>query len=328
MRSLRWWSLSCLLLACGASHEPEALTPLDGVDHLLLHAGVLYAPTFGGDLMAVPTDGGTPTPFARQQPTSNLAADDTQLYWGNYYFSQTESRTELMGAPFSGGAPTLLAPGPVSLGLAVGGGSLYWITNELAEGDPPDLGGSVRRVAVGGGAPEIIASGLSPTAIAADSTGIFYADDQDVFNDQVVFLPGGDGAPVVVGTGLSGLGGVSEIVPTKDDLVLVTATGGGATVHNLKALPRAGGDARLLSLGIDCPVVLGIAAEPPDVYVSCQKLGGVSLERTSLEGGEAEVLATFSEPDGGGSVDAITNPVLDATAVYVGAYGTVYRIAK
>jgi hypothetical protein len=71
----------------------------------------------------------------------------------------------------------------------------------------------------------------------------------------------------------------------------------------------------------------GVAA-PPDLYVSCQATGSRSLERTSLSGGEAEVPATFPEPDGGTVDGPITNPVMDETSVYVGAYGSVYRVAR
>lgn len=327
---LRWLTLSSLLAlcACGASHAPEPLTPMNGVSRLLLHDGVLYAATFAGDLMMVPTSGGTPSVFAEGQPAFKLAADASSLYWGNWFYSQTESRSELMAAPFSGGEPTPLAPGPVAIDLAIRDGFLYWGTNEQGPDESSELGGTLRRVPVSGGEPEVLASGLDVTAVAADSAGVYYADDADVFNDQVVFLPGGDGAPTVLGTGLSGLGGVVEIVPTDDDLVLVTSTGGGSSVHNLKALPREGGEARLLSLGPDCPVILGVVAAPPELYVSCQATGSRSLVRTSLSGGEAEALATFPEPDGGTVDGPTTNPVMDETSVYVGAYGTLYRVAR
>lgn len=317
-----------VLCACGASHAPEPLTPLNGASHLLLHDGVLYVSTYAGDLMQLPTDGGAVSVFAAGQPGNVLAADDARLFWGNGYYSQTESRTEVMAAPFAGGAPTQLAPGPAAVGLAIRDGFLYWGSNEQGPDDPTDLGGTLRRVPVNGGAPEVLASGLEVTAVAADSAGVYYADDEDVFNDQVVLLPDGNGAPSVLGTGLSGLGGVVEIVPAGDDLVLVTSTGGGSTSHNLKALPREGGEARVLSLGLDCPVVLGVVAAPPDLYVSCQDLGSRSVERTSLSGGEVEVLATFPEPDGGTTDGPMTNPVLDDTSVYVGAYGTLYRVAR
>jgi hypothetical protein len=76
-------------------------------------------------------------------------------------------------------------------GIAVGGGYVYW-TNTV--------GGQVSRVALAGGKPTVLASGLQrPWGIAVDSTSVYWTTDAQ--NGLVMQLPLAGGRPKILASG-------------------------------------------------------------------------------------------------------------------------------
>jgi hypothetical protein len=118
-------------------------------------------------LMKVPTGGGKATTVVSVQWTpSGLAIAGTNLYWTNYFASNT-----VMMVPISGGNPATLVSGQTGSrgpeGIAVDATNVYWANSTGS--------GTVMKLPLGGGTPITLASGLDfPGDIAVDATNVYW----------------------------------------------------------------------------------------------------------------------------------------------------------
>jgi sugar lactone lactonase YvrE len=190
-----------LFKLAGSQLQPTAITT-DGLNVYWVNFGA----AMGGTVVSVTVDGAFQTTLATGQVDPRaIAADGLNVYWAN--------SDAVMGMPKKGGSLSVVASGqdgPNSLVVAPSG--LYWTTSPggtvmrlptvgkapiLLASSVSDLwgiavfgmnayvtsasGSSVRRVAItGGNKLETFVSGqVSPTGIAADASGVYWANSGD-----------------------------------------------------------------------------------------------------------------------------------------------------
>ncbi len=109
------------------------------------------------------------------QPGS-LALDDEYVYFATY--GDDAAHGSIRRVAKAGGAVTVLADGEFVPGnLVVDASRVYWTANDSSRTD----GGAIRAVAPSGGAPVSLASGLSMArALVADAYTLYFADDASV----------------------------------------------------------------------------------------------------------------------------------------------------
>ena len=299
----------------GGGSPPQALAPLaDG--HGLVLDGASIVALSGSEIVRIGIADGKRTVLATDQATASLTSDGTNLYWGNASYSLKSSRTEVSRLPLAGGAVTVLAPGPGAHDLTTDGAFVYW-----AAGDS-DEKAAIYKVPVGGGAVTTLVAKMRSYTLAIDGATLYFSNEESIYA-----VPTAGGTASLFAKDVSGLGGVGQIVFVGDDVVFLAATGGGSRTHNLYAMPRAGGERRSLSIG-DCQTVAGIAVDGRDVYASCTGVGrGALISRVTLDGGNAVTLATVP-PEDGSQTASPTTLVVDREAVFFGAAGQLYRLAK
>jgi hypothetical protein len=192
---------------------------------------------------------------------------------GELYLARSSDNT-IVAVPKSGGSARTIArlPGPI-WGMALADGAL-WLTTTVDGTSPalPERGrnlgsdahasGAVERIPVGGGAPRVVAEGLSrPRAIASDGRWVFVVDVDAsepglLRKSAIVRLPAAGGAPIVVGRCE---GEVTGIV--LDDANAYWADRFDGTIV---AAPKAGGDPRSLAVQRGLPEQL--VATAGDLY--------------------------------------------------------------
>lgn len=309
------FAFACSSSSGGGGAPPQDLGALEEGRGLLVDGASLIASS-KTDIVRFTFADGTRSVLASDQYASTVLTDGSNLYWGNAYASAKITRSEIVKLPRAGGAVSVLAPGPAAHGIATDGSFVYWAHGK------GDQQAAIARVPVGGGAAETVVPNTESYALAVDDTRLYFSNGYDI---DVVAK--GGGAPSVLAKDVAGTGGVSSIVVAGEDLVFLSATGGGVTANNLKVMPRAGGEARVLSPR-GCRRITGIAVDGRDVYATCTgEKRDALLSRVSLDGGEATTLAAVP-PEDGSQTSTPSNPVVDATSIYFAASGRVYRVAK
>lgn len=164
-------------------------------DATYLYFGDYHATT--GRLMRLPIAGGTAQEIAAygEDTVSVLAVDAISAYW--------VSLGAIVKAPIGGGPVTVLVKdagvGNV-WGLASDGSHLYWTDRGNYRSDDANTG-AVRRIPVGGGIVETVASGLRgrPWGIATDATHVFWVINAERGGGIMRAPKAGGPASVVVG---------------------------------------------------------------------------------------------------------------------------------
>jgi hypothetical protein len=150
---------------------------------IALGGATLYVSDPAGDLLAVPTSGGSPTTLYAGPPitsgsanisgagASGLAVDDTNVYFTYCPFGSSGSATPaLMRIPRAGGSPTVLASS-CATGIAVDAQNVYWIGTED--------GGTLEEVPITGGPVRVLATGqFAAVGPVIDDTSIYWGTAQ------------------------------------------------------------------------------------------------------------------------------------------------------
>jgi hypothetical protein len=176
--------MQCSKNGCRA---PIVLATLEGLgpSGLAVDATGVYW-TDNGTLKRVAIGGGQPTTVAAAN-AGNIALDGTNIYF--------TSGSSIAKIPIGGSAPTRLVTGLMSPGLiAVDTASVYF-TDTVA--------GTVQKVPLGGGAPTTLAEGQTPSAMALDSSNVYWTNyNNDEPGGTVVRVPISGGNVIVLASGL------------------------------------------------------------------------------------------------------------------------------
>jgi hypothetical protein len=253
--------------------QPTTIAPITGGDYPMALAGddttIIW--THAGDIVSVPTTpGSTPSTLAAGVGATFLAMDDAGIYWTTTASSPLGTAT-VWRMDRDGGAPASLmhATGTGEEVLAYGG-AIYWQAYDAngagdamfavgTDGSNPttlvaglgnphsawavDSSGvywgtnyiplQISRVALDGGTPVVVATELRPTGMTADSTTIYFTNDNSVYE-----MPTDGGAPVAVAWRLPSPAGIAvddESIYWTD---VGTCDGGFCTGEVLKLTPK------------------------------------------------------------------------------------------
>jgi hypothetical protein len=191
---------------------------------------VLSVPLGGGPSMTVATGAGCPV---------SLTLGDTSLYVAGLGGAGNVAKVTR-----GGGTLTTLASNPDSvIGIAVDDANVYWATQ----------GGSLVRVALGGGMPSVVAScQRTCTRPVVSAHRVFWGDP---YAGSILTVPGDGGLPMLV---TSGLETVSSLAVGGSEIYF-------ANGYFVGKAPLAGGAAATLGLPTGAPVN-AIAVDDTSVY--------------------------------------------------------------
>ena len=185
---------------------------------------------------------------------------------------------DCLGGACQGGLcqPVVLATGqPASQCLAVDGVNVYW-TNEGAGGSVPPTG-TVMKVAIGGGAPVTLASGLDwPLGVASDGASVYWIEGI-TSSALLKKVPVGGGSPTVVASVAAG--GSSSVAVDAQRIYWVDSAG-------IKSVPLAGGAPTLLAPDASANY---LAIDATSVYWLDSPSGQCLVKKVPLAGGTAPV---------------------------------------
>ena len=145
-----------------------------GVGHIAVDSTTLYWAALEAGVMSVPLHGGTPTTLASADYALDVAVDATSVYWVDALGPSTVKKCAIGNC---GATVVTLASGQVyAVAVAVDATSVYWVNSCSAVTDTCS-GGSVVKVALGGGTPvTLVEAHGAPVAIAVDETSVYWTE--------------------------------------------------------------------------------------------------------------------------------------------------------
>ena len=255
-----------------AVNGPVLVSGLSNPNGLAIDTDTVYWTEFGGLIRKVPKTGGAPvTLYASQYNPSGIAADGTNVYFGD--------GVSIRSVPKGGGTSTVLAAGTPSQ-IALDSNNLYW-TDFSA--------GAIRKMPKTGGTPVTIATGTnSPSGITTDGINVYWSEFSSPGAVRKVSVNGG--TPTVLGTNVNNIG--VAIDPASANVywgenVFLNA-------GKIDLAPTSGGTTASLVTGLNN--VWDVAADGTSVFWVEDRTGGV-VGQVALSGGNPTILASnLAEP--------------------------------
>ncbi len=282
----------------GTAKVPVTLASGQYVPNCLAVDGAnVYWTTSDGNVLSVPTGGGTPTVLASSQGMPfGIAVDraTSSVYW----VRTSLSSGMVMSIPIAGGAPRVLADkqrDPVR--IAVDRGAVYW-TNRSE--------GTVVTMPAGGGTPTELATRQGTlTDVAVGPHAVYWSA---IGQEAIRSLPdGGEIATIAIGAHAVSLSVVGTTAYWADALLRDDGAG-------IFRLDQGRAPVELAR----SPSPVAAVADDRHVYWSDDATG--TIRRVSIAGGEATVIAT-----GQGSPSELA---IDNQAVYWITEGSVMKLSK
>jgi hypothetical protein len=248
-----------------------------------------------GDIVSLPTSGGTPTVLAPMQDnTGSIVANTTDVYW------TAAVDGDIMTIPVTGGtatavyknvnAPTdltidattiywnanaAIVKGPIGGGtrqrvsnapgntfnVAVNGSGVYWVV----EGGSDTLG-SIASAGLDqdGGAPTTLADKQTPLWIAADATNVYWPNGGSITPSQesgIMKIAATGGTPTVLSNRNPNIPGIIAIDATN---IYWVETVAGTTMGLVYEMPLSGGTPKCLAPGPE--ISWGLVVDSTNVY--------------------------------------------------------------
>jgi hypothetical protein len=280
------------------------------------NAGTQASEGRDGAVLRVAVSGGTPVTLW-VGPAFAVALDAARVYW--------TGGGSVMSLPLQGGTtPTTLVSGQAGgpNAIASDGTSVYWVNST----SNANLTSSVRKVAVSGGSPVTLATGLvSPSSVAVDGQNVYWgegtaAPDVDGGAPCVKSLPVGGGSvtTLVASTLLSGGGPAPAVAVHDPDVYAAFQLEGNAL--GLVRVPTTGGAAVTLAPEVDGY----LAVDGTSAYWTVSETSAVF--KVPVAGGAPVVVA--SDQAGPGAIAVNDASVFWTTSNVGGAYGAIMKAEK
>jgi hypothetical protein len=266
-----------------------------------------------GDAESVPpmlgpcaSSGGSLLQLAPASSPSAIAVDSTSVYW-------TDSAAgSVSKEPVGGAVPLVLAQGECgAFAVAVDTTNVYWATRcTVLDGGATSPYGAVRKMPVGGGSPDTLASWppFEPTAMAVDGTSVYWASADGTLRK----VPIGGGTPAILTVG-----------PPYPSHIALDATslywiGSAGSMHPwvvpVMRVPLSGGTPATLA-SIQDLTPTGFAVDGQNVYLTGDDADQVGvLMSIPLSGGAPRTLA--SRPASALARNAALGVVVDTQCIY------------
>ena len=165
----------------GGSATTYGNRPNDGIGSypLAADASNIYFESVLGTISRAGIAGGTPVPFANGFDVSFLAIDANNVYATTLDTSSTGSVLQL---PLDGSAPTTLVANETLPGrVAVDASYVYWSSGV-------DCASSLKRIAIGGGDIETLATPIAPSAFAVSDDAIAWLESSSMCVPQAIHV--------------------------------------------------------------------------------------------------------------------------------------------
>ncbi len=305
----------------------------------------------------------TPSPSTSPPPPTTLATDgfasaeiavaNGTVFWADRNPSIVDS---IKAVPATGGPTSTFYTSPDDVAaieaIAVDATSLY-----LAEVEA-DHKSTLKRIPLGGGAPETIAANDLILSVAVDAAGVYYSDFEHVFRVspqggavETLAPPGPDASPLV--TNLAANGNGAWWLAVNEQLTIMHA-GADAGAEPLLALPSviplalalnqdhvffgtvpnapSGGPSTLVSVAMagaaaktlteENGTINAIAADDTNVYWLSGDAGPGTLQKVPVGGGASTAIATYPHTGTRGGL------ALDGARAYWTSGGVVMSVPK
>jgi hypothetical protein len=135
---------------------------------IAVDGSAVYWANFNRDTIMRMPFGGVPVPIVSATGVGFFAIDGTSVYWTD------GSGGRVMRTPLDGGPPVVLAAGQPGPGeIAVNATDAYWLNNGVSQ---CGVRGTIMKVALAGGTPEVIAELDLARVLALDATSVYWTN--------------------------------------------------------------------------------------------------------------------------------------------------------
>jgi hypothetical protein len=222
---------------------------------IAVDGSAVYWANFNSDTIMRMPFGGAPVPIVSATDVGFFAIDGTSVYWTD------RSGGRVMRTPLDGGPPVVLAAGQPGPGqIAVNATDAYWLNDGVSQ---CGVRGTIMKVALAGGTPEVIAELDLARTLALDATSVYWPNVNTLGADPagytindltvdatsvywpsttaIMKLPIEGGTPVELATGAPNSLGGSSVKVNQTNVFWVGADG------TIQTMPLGGGSKTVLA---------------------------------------------------------------------------------
>ncbi|MFO0758437.1 MAG: hypothetical protein U0359_18235 [Byssovorax sp.] len=234
-----------------SNFNPAAITVFGGL--------VYFAQYDSWDAVkTIPVSGGATQVIAKLDlGGTGLAVDDASIYWTS--FTMWPQKGSIMRSPRLGGAPVMLVDDAHGIqAMGVDGTHLYWsVFTDEADNPPAPGPGGLRRVPIGGGAPEVVTTSNDCSTFALDGDDVYWSYTGPGLmsgeTGKIMRVAKSGGASVEVAPAPGAAGSLAV------DAGYVYFTS--SVAHNVRKVPKQGGEVTVLATSNGNPYAIAVDDE-------------------------------------------------------------------